>query len=172
MGVATGGIRLAFTTRPARLSDLATITALYAMHIIETADGSFGDLQSVDDWSFNDSFVANLIKKPSKGFVGIAETEGKIVAMAIAYAQSQPSEMPCLRPKKTLYLESIYVDQRYRRLGIAKRLLQDAENYAREHRFINVELDMYVTNESAGKLYESFGFIQVKKKLRKGVTPG
>ena len=63
---------------------------------------------------------------------------------------------------KTKCAEIIYVkvDKRYRGQGIAKKLLDYAEEYAKENKAIYLQLTCSTFRTSAHKLYEKCGFIK------------
>lgn len=55
-------------------------------------------------------------------------------------------------------IQRIAVFPEYRRLGIARKLMDAMEGYTKEHQGIAISLEVRASNESAKNLYKSYGF--------------
>jgi len=75
-------------------------------------------------------------------------------------------------PAATLYVDSLATARPFRRRGVARALLDDAERQAYEHGLCAVALDTWVDNGSARALYESAGFTEVAHTPAAGGLPG
>jgi ribosomal protein S18 acetylase RimI-like enzyme len=79
-------------------------------------------------------------------------------------------EIPDLPPvvKRTyLSIESLVVAPPYRRSGIGSHLLSAAETYAQQHHIDVIELNVFVCNQSAVRLYEQHGYQQLSIRMHK-----
>jgi ribosomal protein S18 acetylase RimI-like enzyme len=73
------------------------------------------------------------------------------------------------RPDR-LVVGDIYVDESYRETGLAERLMERAEEDAREQDCGELRLDVDVDNERAAAFYEKRGFGPHRKQLTRDVT--
>lgn len=64
--------------------------------------------------------------------------------------------------KSELVLDGIAVNQSMRGQGVGTQLLNTVVEYANNHKFTRVRLDVIDTNPDARRLYERVGFIEVK----------
>ncbi|MEE3717334.1 GNAT family N-acetyltransferase [Tumidithrix elongata RA019] len=64
--------------------------------------------------------------------------------------------------KRIWILNDLFVEEAYRKQGVAKLLMSAAENFARETGAIRIILSTQVSNLAAQSLYESLGYIQSK----------
>jgi len=69
------------------------------------------------------------------------------------------------------YIQNVCVDAPYRGQGIGKELLQDSIERAKEDQIKALYLDVSNKNPGARKLYESYGFVVVKKRRIWGIIP-
>ena len=63
-----------------------------------------------------------------------------------------------LNINKKLILYDLYVDKKYRRLGIGRNLMSKAKDYAITKRISMVELSTSISNKNAQTLYESLDY--------------
>jgi len=75
-------------------------------------------------------------------------------------------------PAGAFYVDSLATAERFRRRGVARALLDDAERQAHEHGLRAVALDTWVDNRSARALYESAGFVEVAHTPAASGLPG
>lgn len=62
-----------------------------------------------------------------------------------------------LRPDKSLYIDDICVDEKYRRQGVGKKLYDFVLQYAKDENCFNVTLNVWDKNPEAKAFYESMG---------------
>ncbi len=62
-----------------------------------------------------------------------------------------------LRPDKSLYIDDICVDEKYRRHGVGKKLYDFVLQYAKNENCFNVTLNVWDKNPDAKAFYESMG---------------
>ncbi len=75
-------------------------------------------------------------------------------------------------PAASFYVDSLATAPPFRRRGVARALLEDAERQAREHGLHAVALDTWVDNRAARALYERAGFSEVAHTSPASGLPG
>ena len=79
----------------------------------------------------------------------------------VGFTQLYPS-FSSVSMKRIWILNDLFVDEPYRKRGIAKRLMSEAEQFARETGAIRLALSTQISNIAAQSLYESLGYIKDK----------
>lgn len=101
-----------------------------------------------------DSLVENLDsyaeKISKKGIVLIAEYSEQVLGYIVFYMNDEIN--------KKGYISQIAVNQKYRGLGIGKKLIDQCLGVAEEKKFLKVMLEVDKVNESAIKFYEKLDF--------------
>jgi ribosomal protein S18 acetylase RimI-like enzyme len=82
------------------------------------------------------------------------------------------ADLTPMPPPHSLYIDALATDERFRRRGVARALLDEASRQANELGLENVALDTAATNAGAQALYEGAGFIVTERKPPKGRIPG
>ncbi|CAM2905214.1 GNAT family N-acetyltransferase [Paenibacillus sediminis] len=62
--------------------------------------------------------------------------------------------------RRSLILNDLYVNEQYRKQGIASMLLDEAQSYAKSIKAKGLELSTAITNEQAQRLYERYGYVK------------
>ena len=68
-----------------------------------------------------------------------------------------------LNLNKKLVLYDLYVLEKYRKLGIGRKLMNKSKDFAINNKFLRIELSTSINNYSAQKLYESLDYIRDKE---------
>ena len=68
-----------------------------------------------------------------------------------------------LNLNKKLVLYDLYVLEKYRKLGIGRKLMNKSKDFAINNNFLKIELSTSIDNYSAQKLYESLDYIRDKE---------
>ena len=92
----------------------------------------------------------------------------RLVACVSSKEEKEVAHCVVWKKKKTtnyeaLFVSSLVVDEKYRRQGIASKLLEEVELLARESEVDNVELTVNNWNANALSLYEKRGFRMLKE---------
>jgi ribosomal protein S18 acetylase RimI-like enzyme len=82
------------------------------------------------------------------------------------------AELTPVPPPSSLYVDALATDQRYRRRGVARALLEEAGRVAERAGLSVVALDTAATNTGAQALYERCGFSVTERRPPKGPIPG
>ena len=94
-----------------------------------------------------------IVNNESIIFIGI-ENEN-IIAFVQLY-----EAFDSLNLNKKLVLYDLYVLEKYRKLGIGRKLMNKSKDFAKNNNFPKIELSTSIDNYSAQKLYESLGYIR------------
>jgi len=76
---------------------------------------------------------------------------------------------PYLLHEQHAYLGFMYVDPRYRGLGVNRKIIEALSSWSASRGITELRLDVYQTNESAIKAYEKAGFIRHLIQMRKEI---
>lgn len=94
-----------------------------------------------------------IVNFQSQIFIAVDKEKNLIIGFTQLY-----SIFSSLSMGRAVILNDLYVKEEYRKLGIAKRLLQHVKDYASLSKLRYVELSTAITNKKAQSLYEAFGF--------------
>ena len=92
--------------------------------------------------------------------VSVNETD-EVVGYCFGIFQ-QHKDNSILTDIKTLYIDDLCVDEKFRGKGVGKELYEAALNLAKEKGCYNLTLNVWSCNESAIRFYESMGLIPQK----------
>ena len=101
----------------------------------------------------NDAFGRN-----PKFYILLAETDGKITAYAF-YFFTYSSFLA----KQTLYLEDIFISEKYRRIGIGEKLFEELKIIAKKKKCGRMEWCVLDWNKKAIVFYDSLGAKPLKE---------
>lgn len=65
--------------------------------------------------------------------------------------------------KGYIYIDELWIEESYRRLGYAQALMEKADDYSNELETVGIRLGVNVNNPSALKLYEKCGYISTSQ---------
>lgn len=106
--------------------------------------------------------VAFLLKEVDRrgGFTLIAEVDEKAAAFLLAYVNSvDEGDIHLLEPfRRAGEVSDIFVDPAYRRLGLARALIEEAERRFRSMGLVRMEIRFLESNEAAENTYRAAGF--------------
>ncbi len=94
----------------------------------------------------------------------VAEIDGQVVG-SVQWLVSFARELPILQPRTALKIETLVVHDDFRRQGIGRKLMTKVEEWARAHQISNLELGVWLFNESAIKFYESLGYSMYRARM-------
>jgi len=92
----------------------------------------------------------------SIGFV--AENDGTCVGFLIGRIDEWESTPPVLEPRKMGIIDAVYVDEQFRRTGIAARLVHHAMQVMRDQNAVAVETIYEAWSEASAALWREAGF--------------
>lgn len=105
---------------------------------------------------YNEEQLKEIIKDDSLPIFVCEDEDGNVLGHAFCVHQ-QCLNHSVLTDIKTLYIDDICVDEKYRGKGVGKTLYQSVYEYAQKNGFYNITLNVWNCNPSAIKFYESMG---------------
>lgn len=116
-----------------------------------------------DQWNENYPNREVLADDLQRGVLFAAEAQGKIAAIVVL-DEEQDDLYETIEWKDTqgphLIMHRLAVDPRMQGQGIARRMVEFAEAYAREQGYRSLRLDTYARNTAALKLYRGLSYEQ------------
>ena len=94
----------------------------------------------------------------------------QIAGHAILAVETTPASM-FKHAQRYGHLTQIEVDPDYRRLGLGRALLLDAEEIAKKHELERIVLDVWAFNDSARDFFATGGYNAFGSKLVRSITP-
>jgi ribosomal protein S18 acetylase RimI-like enzyme len=102
----------------------------------------------------------------------VAVVDGRIVGL-ILLIESFAVDDAIYRPRRYLEVDELAVLEQFRRQGIGRLLMENAEQIAAERDIPTVELHVWEANDSARAFYQSLGYRTIRRRLaRNAVTLG
>ncbi len=111
------------------------------------------------------AYVEELLCDP-QALVLLAEVDGRAVGCLVALLRSRPA-LPLFVPGSMVVVDSLAVDAAYRRQGLGRALLAEAEAWARENGASSVELNVYEFNEGAIAFYRELGYQTLSRRMER-----
>lgn len=113
------------------------------------------------DYIVNNWFE-NLYNKDGN-VIYIAKDKGNVVGYLYCKIISDHTG---LMNKKDAFIDGLFVEENYRNMGIATKLLSEAKNWSRENEANSIYLNVLCENSTASSFYYKNGFIDFEKKLK------
>ena len=129
------------------------------MHIRQVTIADVERITDIEYRSFSAPFTKEMYKamvKASPPFFGIVAVEGEDLAGYLFYSIAADE----------VELLTIAVDDKFRKKGIAKKMMEDMIDAAHKNKVSALFLEVRPSNKAALSLYKSFGFAQIG--VRKG----
>lgn len=108
--------------------------------------------QSSSDLEAARKFIQERFQK-GDSIIFVVSNDGRIVGFTQLYPSFSSVSM-----KRVWILNDLFVEQAYRKKGVAKLLLSAAEDFARETEAIRIILATQISNITAQSIYESLGY--------------
>jgi len=105
---------------------------------------------------FNQTYIKFLLSQKDIEVIVATNKEERIIGALVFEIQAN---------NKVIYIHELLVDQYCRRHGIAKKLLLDLEQYAKDKKITKIRLAVHVGNKIAITLYEKLGYRQVDQAI-------
>ena len=116
-----------------------------------------GIYQWTDQYPKADTFISDI---ESGTLFAIEENDGIIGIIVLSEHQDRQYEEVDWKDKagKVLVIHRLAVHPRWQRKGVAGRLLDFAEDYARENMYTSIRVDTYSGNPRSMKLFEKWNY--------------
>ncbi len=152
--------------RDARPSDFETLSRLYreldAIHA-----RAHPDLFQVPDPTAArpDAYYQELLDHPLYRLL-VAEAEGQVVGFISFHLEYAP-ELPNCRSYAFVKVSDLSVTPAFQKRGVGTRLMQAAEDWARQNGAVSVVLNVFDFNQNARNLYRALGYQELSHRMRK-----
>jgi ribosomal protein S18 acetylase RimI-like enzyme len=156
---------MAFTVRVARAADVEAIAALHLevqkLHYAAEPQEYKPPSQAVA----RDLVDTRMAYEPAQYFV--AESEGGQVVGYLWAVARQGKDMALTHARSFVEVEEACVSPPYRRRGVARLLLERAEQWARERALFEVRLTVRAFNDAARQAYAALGYEPIQHRMRR-----
>ena len=95
----------------------------------------------------------------------VAKDEVNVIGFACLYVKK--NEREGYKVNRVGYIYNLGVDEKYRRKGVGKKLLEKAIDYFKNNECEAVDLNVFMFNKEALEFYKSLGFDEIDVNLRK-----
>jgi ribosomal protein S18 acetylase RimI-like enzyme len=114
-------------------------------------------------------YILSLISDEDTGLF-VAEVEGQIVGLVNVLARDAPS-ISLFVPRRLAIIDNLAVSRGFRRTGIGRALMQEAERWAAVRGASAVELNVYEFNRGAIAFYQALGYEPLSRRMSRALTP-
>ncbi len=155
--------------RTATEEDFETLDKLYydlhQYHVRGVPDRlqDLGKLED-QDWSRLHQALREIFTNQD-AVIFLAERSGHIVGLVEVYYRQDDKANPLIVPHQYAHLQSIMVSEPYRKLGIGKKLMEVAQQWAREKGATEMRLDVWEFNRGTIRFYEEMGYHSLRRTL-------
>ncbi|MFH1231007.1 MAG: GNAT family N-acetyltransferase [Planctomycetota bacterium] len=162
--------KLVFIIRRANKGDLDSIVFLSAqaaklMHQISPA--GFGKpLAEPVNIKKEKKWYHQAIKDKGK-VIFVAEKNGKIIGYLMGIIEKYPDD---LLDAPYLTLQYLCVDEKYRRSGVGKALMQEIEKWTSQQGLSTLELIVYNNNQPAKAFYKKLRYLPLEIRMAKKIS--
>lgn len=150
------------TIRNANQEDYELLIPLFRqvhdLHVLERPDLYKENSTPVGEEEFNNQL------KDDKQHILVATLGTEIVGVAVLKEEELP-ENSFVNARKILLVNSLCVDDRSRKKGIGRKLMQYIIDFAKELNVDSVELGVSESNQNAIHFYESIGMTTKNRKM-------
>lgn len=139
--------------RKAKLKDIKQVTS-YGVSLLKQhydLDSYFAPAKNVHQ--VYEKFFKSCIRAKNRILL-VAEENKKIVGYAVGELGSRP---PVFKIRKFGFISDIFVEEKFRKLGIAKHFLQGLKKWFKSKNLKYIELTVHVKNEIAKKAWAKYG---------------
>jgi len=158
-----------FEIRQAEKNDASVIVDLYAeatrlMH--ELSPPGFGKKlgEPLDLEKEKETFTNAL--DDEKTILLVAEVSEKVAGFVMGVVEDYPDD---LLDSPYMTVQYICVDEKYRKRGLGKALMEGIEKRAKDRGITNIDLMVWETNEPARNLFENLGYVALDIRMGKKI---
>lgn len=133
-------------------------------------------LLSLDDRLIEEAVVSEITRDDLVAFQALAAGEPGMATLVAVDAADQPLGYIQLEPHRDMltggtsgYVSLLAVRAEAEGRGVAKRLLEAADAWAKQQGFPFLMLDVFASNETARRFYARRGFVEESLRLRRKV---
>ena len=140
--------------RRAKASDITTIQE-FGSKLLNFERENY-DSSLDENWAFSDEAKAKYLNAIQNRYVSIAEIDNQPVGFLIGSIITPTGDDA--RQIKQANLQNIYVDEKMRKAGIGRRLLDDFKQYCKNEGVTRLNVSVLTANTTATDFYYNNGF--------------
>lgn len=110
-------------------------------------------------------YVSRLMRN-RRGALFVAESDGRVIGTVNVALQDAP-DIPAFVPRRFAVVGDLIVERGCRRRGIARGLLEKAQEWAKAQGVEQIELNVWEFNEAAIGCYQSLGYSSLSRRMYK-----
>ena len=160
------------TIRTANINDLSSLTRLYfdfhEFHVKGVPDRlvSMGQLEEYDNTELKNALEKIFRSDDSEIFLAIADNQ--IVGLAEVYLRADEPN-PLRVARRYGFVQSLIVDEKSRKRGIGRRLMETAEKWAKSKGAFEMRLDIWEFGQGPLAFYENIGYRTIRRTMVRGL---
>lgn len=146
-----------YTVRPAGSEDFTVLRRLVAeLHEhVRHYDASLPVADAIIDAYF--AYLVSRTRDTGGRFLLARDQDGSAIGYACVFGRVPPDE-PDEGSEPHAYVADLYVTPGHRRRGVGRRLMAEAERFARGNGVPKIELSVLAGNEAAVRFYRGLGY--------------
>jgi ribosomal protein S18 acetylase RimI-like enzyme len=158
------------TFREATTTDLEALSPLFAEASAFHAEALPGIFRQPEDPRCSQPFLLDQLANKETALL-VADRDGEIVGLIHVTLRRAP-DLPLFVPRRYASIESLVVREDCQRRGIGRRLVRDAERWARAKGAEEIELNVWEFNTGAVAFYERLGYATFSRRMGKALVAG
>lgn len=112
-------------------------------------------------------YIQSLLADETTGLF-VAQAQAEIVGFVHVLVRDAPA-IPILVPRRYALVDSLVVQSAFRRQGIGRALMDQAERWAQEQGAQDIELNVYEFNQEAIDFYRQMEYETISRKMSKAL---
>ncbi len=156
--------RAEFVIRPAREADLPALASIHTS-IHEPHARALPEIFRPVLPEQIEPYLASFLNQPEMGLF-LAEQEGTVIGSAGVLLREAP-DTPGFQPRRFAVVDFIGVHPGFRRLGVARALMEHVQGWSQASGAGQIELNVWEFNSGAVRLYEELGYSRVMRRMWK-----
>lgn len=152
--------------RKARKEDVSNILDLWRE--LSEYHRNFNDYMNItSDWRKKLEKVFNKDIESDSSIIYVAEKDGRCIGFIRSEIRNTNN---IFVSNKSAFITDIYIEKKYRGIGVAEELVDKVSNWCNEKKVYNLRLNVNSENERAIGLYLKKGFKEVNRTLKKNIN--
>jgi GNAT superfamily N-acetyltransferase len=159
-----------FTIRRASLADYDGLCALFTEGDALHAEALPHIFRPAGGPARSQEHINGIVLAPGS-VVFVAESGGRVIGMAHVHMR-MAADYPIIVPRTYAHVDTLGVAEGYRRRGVGRALMKQAEQWALSHGAAEIELNVWEFNENAIEFYKNLGYETSRRTMTRRLTAG
>ena len=153
--------------RPAAAADYDAVNRVFTSELAHHVSLLPDRFQMIDP-VMSRRWYDDVLAQPNK-LLQLAQVDGSVAGLALLVDMVSLDD-PIHRPRRYLEVDELAVLPEYRRLGIGRRLMEEAERIAAARGIPTVELHVWEVNDQARAFYDRLGYRTIRRRLARDLA--